>query len=82
MKHYIVTLHNKWKHPYFYIEDKEPCINIEHSSYETTKLELAKTIVHDFLDVPEGEMSLEEIKKQFSEPARKNPIDEKHLVAI
>lgn len=79
---YTITLHNKWNRPYFYVDnDDRKCVNVEHSSYETTDKELAKHIVKDFLDVPETEMTLEEIRKQFEDP-RYCILTEEKLVSI
>lgn len=64
---YIITLYNKWKRPYFYVDKSDAkCINTECSIYETDDVELCKTIIKDFLDVPASEMTLDEVRKQFT----------------
>jgi len=79
---YTITLHNTWKRPYFYSDSiNESCVNTEISEYETTNLDLCKTIVKDFLDVPESELTLEEIRKQFEDP-RYGILPEKKLTSI
>jgi hypothetical protein len=77
---YTITLYNKFNRPYIYNDSSTTCISIDSTSYETTDLKLCKTIIKDFLDVPEAELSLDEVKKQFDDP-RYN-ISEEKLVAI
>ena len=80
-KQYTITLHGKFKRPYFYSNSNEMCINTENLSYETTSLDLCKQIVKDFLDVPETELTLEEIKRQFTDAGTRN-IPDDNLTAI
>ena len=64
---YKVTLYNKWNVPYHY--DKKDLKMVESedmSSYATADEELCKEIIKDFLDVPLAELTLEQVKKDFS----------------
>ena len=78
---YVITYYNKWKRPYYYSEDDRICVNTESSQYETTDKDLALRIAKDFLDVPEAEMTLDEVRKEF-EDHRCGEIPEEKLVAI
>lgn len=81
MRKYTVTLKNVWKRPYYFKKDGERCLCTDLSSYETEDLQMCKDIVKDLLDVPVAEMSIEEVKKQFEDPAYKQLSEEK-LVSI
>ena len=81
MRKYTVTLKNVWKRPYYFKKDGERCLCTDLSSYETTDLGMCKDIVKDLLDVPIAEMSIEEVRKQFEDPAYKQLSEEK-LVSI
>lgn len=64
---YKVTLYNKWNVPYHY--DKKDLKMVESEdmySYATTDEELCKEIIKDYLDVPLAELTLEQVKKDFS----------------
>ena len=78
---YTITLKSKWNRPYFYSGDNKKCINTEYSSYQTDDIEQCRQIVHDLLDVPEAEMSLEEVKYQFEDP-QYDILSEEKLVSI
>lgn len=78
---YVITYYNKWKRPYYYSEDDRICVSTESSQYETTDKDLALHIAKDFLDVPEAEMTLDEVRKEF-EDHRIGEIPEEKLVAI
>lgn len=79
---YTVTLFNKFRRPYFYEKKDTTCINVEQSSYETEDMSLFKQMIKDLLDVPIAELSLEEVKEQFSSPPYNRDISEEKLVAI
>jgi hypothetical protein len=81
MRKYTVTLKNVWKRPYYFKKDGERCLCTDLSSYETMDLGMCKDIVKDLLDVPVAEMSIEEVRKQFEDPAYKQLSEEK-LVSI
>lgn len=78
---YVITYHNKWKRPYYYSEDNRICTSTETFSYETDDKDLALRIAKDFLDVPEAEMTLDEVRKEF-EDHKIGEIPEEKLVAI
>lgn len=81
-KQYIITLHNKFKRPYFYSNTDKMCVHIDNTSYETDDLELCKQIIKDFLDVPESELSLDEVKRQFKDAAINSDISDDSLIVI
>lgn len=78
---YTVTLLNKFKRPYIYGKLDTTCINTDYVSYETEDLNMLKEIIKDLLDIPISELSLDEIKKQFSSPSYAN-ISEEKLISI
>jgi len=78
---YVITYYNKWKRPYYYSEDSRICTSTETLSYETDDKELAIVIAKDFLDVPEAEMSLDQVRQEF-EDTKFGTIPEEKLVAI
>jgi hypothetical protein len=79
---YTVTLFNKFRRPYIYGKKDTKCINTDYSSYETEDRSLFKQMIKDLLDVPIAELSLEEIKEQFSSHPYDRDISEEKLVAI
>ena len=83
---YKVTLHNKWRKPYFLADklkehDKPVCRHIMTDTYEVNDKDTCKEVLKDFLDAPVTEMTLEEVKKEFEDP-KIGPIDESRLIAI
>ena len=75
-----IKLHNDWDRPYFYTGESPICRHVETDSWTTDDRELAMKIVRDQLDVPEAEMTLDQVKADFADGSRQ--IEESKFVAI
>lgn len=77
---YTVKLYNDFTAPYFFAEDREQCNHISFEQYTFSTIDMCRQCVKDFLDVPEAELTFEEVKKDWSD--HKYPISDEKLKEI
>ena len=77
---YTITYHNDFTSPYMYNKPETTCQQINNDVYKTDQSELAEKILADILDAPTAELTLEQIKDDFSSP--RYPITEEKAVQI
>ena len=65
---YEITYCNDFSEPYYYSKDAKQCRHIHSESYIVQTLADTKQVVKDFLDIPEKELSIDEVLKDFSSP--------------
>jgi len=75
-----IRLHNDRNTPYYYSGDSKTCRHVENEEWITDDRDMAVKIVRDMLDVPESELTLEQVKEDFSD--RTCNASEEQIVAI
>lgn len=69
---YVIKTFNDWTHPYFFSEgDKRPIREKETVEQETDSADLAVTIVKDWLDAPDRDMTHDDVRKEFDSDIRR-----------
>jgi len=75
-----IKLHNDRNTPYYYSGDSKVCRHVENEEWTTDDRELAVKIIRDMMDVPESELTLEQVRADFSD--RTCDVSEEQLVSI
>lgn len=77
---FSIIYHCDYNECYSYGKPETKCQHINEEIYNVDNLDLAKTIISDLLDVPLSEITLENIKIDFSSP--EYPLSEQRAVQI
>lgn len=78
---YTVKTFNDWTHPYFFNEgDKRLIREKETNEQETDSADLAVAMVKDWLDVPDADITPEDVRREFDSDRRR--IDDEYVEQI
>lgn len=79
---YRVKTFNDWTRPYSFMSDGDGQTVRERQTdeYETDDADLAVSIVRDWLDAPDRDMTEDDVRKQFDSPSRR--VEDRYITGI